>query len=256
MKNKKISILGAGRMGKALAYRLVAKGYKVRASNTTNKNVAVFAEKGIVPYVVDLLDFATNYTDFLDCDILILPITLKNTKVFEQFISVLGKSRVKKVLFISSTSVYDENNEIVTEEATTNDSILAKIEQLFLSNTHFETTIVRFGGLFGYGTRPVDFISTTRKMKNPKGFVNLIHREDTLCILEEIILQDVWGKVFNAVADTHPQREAFYKIQAEKYGKPMPVFDETTPSTYKIVSNEKIKNVLNYQFLYGNLSSI
>lgn len=254
--NKVVSVLGAGRMGKDLSYRLVSKGYKVKASNTTDKNITRFTERGITPYKIDLTNFNTNYDDFLDCNTLVLPITLKKINVFEYFISVLEKSSIKKVLFISSTSVYEENNEIVTESTITNDSILAKIEQLFLINSHFETTIIRFGGLFGYGTRPVDFISATRKMKSPKGFVNLIHREDALCILEEIILQNVWGEVFNAVADTHPQREIFYKSQAEKYGKPMPVFDETTPSTYKIVSNEKIKNILNYQFRYGDLLSI
>ena len=38
-----------------------------------------------------------------------------------------------------------------------------------------------------------------------------------------------------------------------KAGREEPVFDENSLNNYKIVSNEKLKNMLNYSFKYSDL---
>jgi nucleoside-diphosphate-sugar epimerase len=67
-------------------------------------------------------------------------------------IPFIEKSAVQKVLFISSTSVYNDVDAFVTEEtiarpATESGKQLLETEQLLQSNINFKTTILRFGGL-------------------------------------------------------------------------------------------------------------
>ena len=151
---QRISILGCGWLGLALAVKLIGKGYRVYGSNTSNVKVKELEAKGIIPFVIDINDNHINISDFLFSDILIIAIPSKNISAFKNLIKKVEKSEVCKVLFVSSTSVYPNTNGIVTEETVTNNSPLAHIENLFRTNAFFESTIIRFGGLFGYDRKP------------------------------------------------------------------------------------------------------
>ena len=64
-------------------------------------------------------------------------------------IPFIEKSSVKNVLFVSSTSVYGEENDIVTEESPLNPDTesgkqLVEAEQLLQNNTNFKTTVSAF----------------------------------------------------------------------------------------------------------------
>ncbi|MBQ0768072.1 MAG: dTDP-glucose 4,6-dehydratase, partial [Bizionia sp.] len=122
--------------------------------------------------------------------------------------------------------------------------------------SHFETTILRFAGLFGYNRNPANFISSSKKMANPKGYVNLIHRDDCIGIIEEVIANKYSRTIFNACCSSHPQRNTFYTVLAKKYNKPLPVFTTQPNTAYKIVSNDKLVNTLNYSFIYNDLTNI
>ena len=58
------------------------------------------------------------------------------------------------------------------------ESPLLEIENLFLNNFHFKTTIIRFAGLFGYNRKPGNFFKDGKIIPDPKGFVNMIHQDD------------------------------------------------------------------------------
>ena len=90
-------------------------------------------------------------------------------------------------------------------------------------------------------------------MLNAKGRINMIHRDDCIAIIKEIINQDIWSEVFNAVADQHPTRDEFYSAAASQLDKQKPLFSFEQPSVYKIISNEKVKSLLNFQFKYPDL---
>lgn len=251
--NQRISILGCGWIGSALAVELIAKGYQVYGSTTSTNKVKQLEDKGITPFVIDINDKNINISEFLLSDILIIAITSKNISAFKNLIKKIEKSKVCKVLFVSSTSVYPNTNGIVTEETVTNNSPLAHIENLFRTNTFFESTILRFGGLFGYDRKPGNFIKSGKKMDNPEGYTNLIHRDDCIRIIEKIITGNIWNKVLNACADSHPTRREFYIKEATKLGNSMIVFNEKSENNYKIVNSQKLKSLLNYEFKYPNL---
>jgi len=250
---QKISILGCGWLGKALAIELVNKQYSIKGSTTSSEKIDQLKACGLEPFTLDISNQQNDITAFLNTDILIILITSKNIDDFSNLISQIENSKIKKVIFISSTSVYPNTNRKVSEETPTKNTVLAEIEQLFRHNTIFKTTIVRFGGLFGYDRQPGNFIKPDKKIANPEGYINFIHRDDCVQIIEQIITQNLWGETLNACADSHPTRRAFYKKEMNKIGRPEPQFNEIAPTEFKIISSNKLKTLLNYSFKYSNL---
>ena len=249
-----VSILGCGWLGKELAIDLLKKGYKVKGSTTSKEKLESLKTVNINPYLVDI-SAKSIQTEFLDADVLIIAITSKEVEDFKELISAIEKSDIAKVIFISSTSVYPSLNKEMTEGDETVNSPLVEIENLFRNNNNFQTTIIRFAGLFGGNRQPGNWFAN-RKIPHPKGYVNMIHREDCIAIIEQIIEQNVFCEVFNACANNHPTREEFYINARKILGKPTPEFDDSKPLVYKIISSEKLQKTLNYQFKYNYLLSI
>jgi len=251
---KHVSILGCGWLGKELAVNLIKKGYEVKGSTTSKDKLQELESVAITPYLVDISKEHIS-SEFLDADVLIITITSKEVENFKRLISSIEKSNITKVIFISSTSVYPSLNKEMTEEDETVDSPLVEIENLFRNNNKFQTTIIRFAGLFGGERQPGNWFAN-RKIPHPKGYVNMIHREDCIAIIQEIIEQDVFGEVFNACVNDHPTREGFYINARKTLGKPIPEFDESKPLVYKIISSKKLQKALSYQFIHNDLLNI
>ncbi len=248
---KNVSILGCGWLGKELGIYFTKKGYKVKGSTTSKDKLQELESVVIAPYLVDISDKNIS-SEFLDADVLIIAITSKEVENFKRLISSIEKSNTVKVIFISSTSVYPSLNKEMTEEDKTINSPLVEIENLFRNNNNFKTTIIRFAGLFGEKRQPGNWFAN-RKIPHPKGYVNMIHREDCIAIIEQIIEQNVFGEVFNACANDHPTREDFYINARKILGKPIPEFDDSKPLVYKIISSKKLQKTLSYQFEHNNL---
>jgi nucleoside-diphosphate-sugar epimerase len=156
------------------------------------------------------------------------------------------------VLFVSSTSVYPSLNKEVTEEDATINSPLVDIENAFRDNINFDTTIVRFAGLFGENRNPGNWFQN-KKVPQPKGFVNMIHQEDCIGILYQIIEKNVFGEVFNACSNHHPTREENYLSARKILKKEPPVFDDSLLLKYKIINSDKVQKQLGYTFIHDDL---
>ncbi|TMM28980.1 dTDP-glucose 4,6-dehydratase [Polaribacter aestuariivivens] len=251
-----ISVLGCGWLGKPLAISFLEAGFIVKGSTTSEEKMTDLASVGIEPYLVNISEFE-EFDEFLNTAILVIAITSKDVDGFENLISQIQNSAVQKVIFISSTSVYPRINKIMTEEdAVMTKNPLVAIENLFRENTFFETTIIRFAGLFGGERHPANWFKDGRKIPQPKGFVNMIHREDCIEIIHEIINQNCWNETFNACATHHPTREEFYVNARISKGFAAPVFEENDNVEWKIISSKKIQNVLGYEFIHDNLMKI
>ena len=185
--------MGCGWLGMALGNSLIKRGYIVKGSSTSNEKFEELYSQGIIPFVVDLNKNDYDISEFLSSQTLIIAIPSKKVSAFKNLIDHIEKSDVKNVLFISSTSVYPNINSIVTEETALTESSLSNIESFFKANTNFKSTIIRFGGLFGYNRKPGYFIQENKKIENPEGYVNLIHRDDCVRIIELIIEKDIWN---------------------------------------------------------------
>ena len=53
--------------------------------------------------------------------------------------------------------------------------------------------------------------------------------------------------------DSHPKRRDFYLQEVEKLGRTILHFNEKSANNYKLVSSQKLKNLLNYEFKYADL---
>lgn len=270
-----ISILGCGWLGLPLAKSLIAKRRSVNGSTTSENKLQILKDASINPYLVTLESESISETiiPFLaKSEILIIdiPPKLRGTnsdtsdsqrKIFVEKIKILipfiEKSTVKKVLFVSSTSVYGDENDFITEETIPNPETesgkqLLLAEEILQKNENFETTILRFGGLIGEDRHPVKFLAGKENLENPDAPVNLIHQNDCINIIEEIIYQSKWNEVFNAVAPFHPTREEYYTQKAKEHGLVLPKFSCEKSNIKKNISSEKIESILNYQFKLDN----
>ena len=252
---KNVSVLGCGWLGKPLATSFLEDGYFVKGSTTSEDKIEILEALDIEAHIVNISEFE-EFDSFLETDILIIAITSKDVDGFESLISQIQESTVQKVIFISSTSVYPRINKVMTEDDAVIKNPLVEIENLFKENTFFETTIIRFSGLFGGDRHPANWFKNGKKIPQPKGFVNMIHREDCIEIIHTIIAQNCWNTTFNACSNHHPTREEFYVNARISKGLDAPVFEENENYEWKIISSKKLQNVLDYEFIHDNLMKI
>lgn len=252
----KISVLGCGWLGKPLAISFLEEGYSLKGSTTSDERINELESIGIDTYLVNISEYE-EYDSFLDSDILIIAITSKDIEGFKNLIAQIKESSIQKVIFISSTSVYPRINKVITEEdQLVKNHPLVEIENLFKENNLFETTIIRFAGLFGGDRHPSNWFKNGRKIPQPKGFVNMIHREDCIEIIHEIIAQNYWNQTVNACSNHHPTRREYYTLANLSKGFEVPEFENNEFYEWKIISSDKIQKALNYNFIFDDLLSI
>lgn len=265
----KISILGCGWLGVPLAKALLKKGFLVKGSTTSIEKLLTLENVVIAPFLIELGEDVIhgNVSEFLnESQILIIDIPPKlrgnSTENFvvkiKNLIPFIEKSGIKKVIFVSSTSVYSDENILVTEETIANPDTesgkqLVASEQLLQNNSHFETTVLRFGGLIGEDRNPIRFLAGRNNIENPNAPINLIHQEDCIGIILKIIESNCWGETFNAVAPFHPSRGYYYTQKAKEYNLEPPIFATSKPSIGKTILSEKLEKVLNYRFIKDTL---
>ena len=255
---KSISILGTGWLGLPLVLHFVALGYQVKASTTSEDRLAELSSTGAKPFVVDISSLLGKINDFLDSEILIINITSKELQAYQELIHYINSSKVENLLYVSSTSVYENTNREATElnGKLSDTSVIRKIEDLFKSSNHFKTTVLRLAGLIGPNRHPGRFFKGSKKVRFPDSPVNLIHHDDCIGIIDKIIALDAWGEIFNGCADTHPTKREFYSFTAKAIQQSIPEFEKDDQQSFKLVSNTKVKQELQYSFKYPDLMRI
>ena len=260
----RISILGCGWLGFPLAQKLIDKGFQVKGSVTTRSKLKKMEEAGIEPYRLVLHPDRASLKDesFFDTDLVIVAIPPRRVDFIEtifpsqikQLVKLLEKNKVQRVLFISSTSVYNELDGVVSEDDVLlpdkpSGKALLLAEYLLTKNPNFQATILRFGGLIGADRNPARFLSRKKAAVSGSKPVNLIHLDDCIQIIEKIIEDEVWGETFNACCPEHPSRQDFYEKASAVSGMQPPAFNnEIAP--FKIVDSSKLIRMLNYHFKF------
>ena len=259
-----ISILGCGWLGLPLAKSLLQNGFPIKGSTTSLEKISLLESEGITPFLVRLEEqqISACVADFLaDSQILIINIPPKlrggSTENFVAKITTLlpfiENSTIEKVLFVSSTSVYGDDNDLVTEDSPLNPDTeggrqLAIVENVLQKNRHFQTTILRFGGLIGEDRNPVRFLSGRENIENPNAPINLIHQDDCIGIIEKIIALNSWNKTYNAVTPFHPSRKEYYSQKATELNLALPKFASSNTVTGKTILSDYLIKSLQYSF--------
>jgi len=263
-----IAIMGCGWLGLPLAVFLTKQGFRVKGSTTRTAKIPELEKQGIKAYQIKVGEKleGKNIPDFFETETLIInippggrrnPEVLQiHPKQIQAVVETAKRGSVQHILFISSTGVYGDSDRVITEAdqpnpKTTSGKALIVIENWLKQQTEFQLTILRFAGLVGGDRKAGRFLAGKTNVPNGQSPVNLIHRDDCIQIIYEILLQERWNEIFNACADNHPSRREFYTHQAEKEGFAPPVFsDDDIKKKGKIISNAKVKEVLGYQFLH------
>ena len=264
--NRQISIIGCGWLGFPLAKLLIKKGYKIKGTTTSKERLALLDNEKIKAFYLKVTaeGLTGNIQESLsNSDVLVLNVPPGLRKNPEQnyvaqinnLIPHIESSKIKKVIFTSSTSVYADEDFFleITEKTKPNPNTesgkqLLKVEELLKSNPHFKTTIVRFSGLFGNERHPAKQLSGKRDLKNANAPVNLIHLTDCIQIILKIIDQDIFGELFNASTQPHPTKQSYYTSVCKTMGIPVPTYDLSQKSKGKIIDSNKLERILNYTF--------
>ena len=161
---------------------------------------------------------------------------------------------LKKIIFVSSTSVYGEVQGEVTERSVLkpgSDSAkqLVAAEKLFMGDKDMEATIVRFGGLLGPDRHPVTYLAGQHELSNGDDAINLIHIDDCILLLTSIVTNQWWGKLMNGVYPDHPTKRIYYTKEATKRGLPVPEYTKGyAGKTGKIVKTKTL-DALKFKFM-------
>jgi nucleoside-diphosphate-sugar epimerase len=257
---RSISILGSGWLGKPLGKHLVKAGFEVLGSTTSVEKLTEVGKDGVKPILLkfDPQPQGDDVEDFFQSDVLIISIPPRRKaglgheylRQIEEIVESSKEGKVQRILLISSTSVYPDNNKEVFEDSPveSEENVMLKAENL-IKVSGLNYTIIRFAGLVGPGRHPGRFFSNKTEVAGANCPVNLIHLEDCISIITSIIEKEQWNETFNACADLHPAKSDFYIQAANKLGLPPPQFS-SQDQKYKIINSDKIKNRLNYSFKF------
>ncbi|MFA6275521.1 MAG: NAD(P)H-binding protein [Pedobacter sp.] len=264
-KKERISILGCGWYGFALAEKLIENGYEVKGSTTSEAKITSFKTANIQPYLVNFEADKSEYdAGFFDCDILIISIPPKKnspqlsdfTIKIKNIAEAASKAKVKQVIFISSTKVYQDGNFVVNENIlpqpdTDSGKAILDAEHLLKEIKSFTTTIIRFAGLIGPNRNLAKYFAGKKEIANGLAPVNLIHLDDCIGITETIIQQKAFGEIYHGVTPNHPSRKDFYTKACIVSGLEEPSFIAELLK-WKQIESKNVSEVLAYEYVFKN----
>lgn len=216
-------IIGLGWLGSELATELNQRNYITWGTHSKEFN------------------FLSDLFPERSCDVLFL-----NTPPLPQipaktYVDKIPEAQGTKIIFISSTSVYGNTEERVTEssapEPTTESAKwLVAVESLLSAKFANSVTIIRPGGLIGGHRHPVFSLSRKTEISNGNAVINLIHRQDLIGIcMAAANVTDI--PIINAVAPHHPQKRDYYSQWAAQLNLPKLNFSKASVPSRQIDSN-------------------
>jgi nucleoside-diphosphate-sugar epimerase len=246
----KVSIVGSGWLGLPLAKLLQESSYDVLASfrNTTTR--FNLHQENINAIKIDLSTSEIPDTVFNRDILCILIPPSKNDNYVAVIKKISDNPRVKflkQVIFISSTSVYEDSPTPKDElSPIKEDSIVVQAEKLFedLPNV----CILRFAGLMGENRYLAKYYKDI--VQNSQILVNHIHKEDAIGIIEKIISENILG-TYNVCAPLHPTRRQVIEEQCRVLNIKEPQFIENDAQKARIIT-AKIDKKIFYMYKYPN----
>lgn len=245
------SILGTGWLGYALALKL-KENYKVKVSVRSEEKKEPLLKDGLEPYLLNEEDVCF-LDELLETDYLF--INFPPSK-FKDYLSFLNKiyahkkiKQIKKIIFVSSTSIYPKQSGIFTEDYKIEESSSQKVydaEELVKIKSDI---IFRCSGLMGYNRIAGKYFSG-KILDSEDVKVNYIHRDDIISATEFVINKNISG-IFNLCGSFHPTRKEIYLINAKKYSFDAPIFENKKDYEDRIIDGSKIEE-LGFRYKYPN----
>lgn len=267
---KSILLIGSGKLGSSLANNLTQQGFETISTTTTQEKLSKNKNTYPATIYLDTNHFdhhaLVNTLDEYHFELMI--ITIPPNRKLNNYFETLNKLHqlvlslnIKKLLFVSSTSVWGDNLGRVHETTamtpkTQSAKDMVKFEQLILNEPSYQASSIKLAGLIGGTRNPGNFLANKQQLSMAKAPVNLVTQHDVVGIIIQIIKQDAWQKSLIACASQHPTRDEFYVKAANKLSLIPPTFDythEDLGQRNKIVDGSLTVSLLNYQYQDDNL---
>ncbi|KMT66295.1 NAD(P)H-binding protein [Catenovulum maritimum] len=261
---RKVSLLGAGWLGLALATQLKREFYTVSVSKTSQLGVNNCKNMGLSTYLLDLdaLNDDERVNDFFHCDILIvtIPPQFRQQKGhlyltrWQKIIKIANLLGVKKLVMTSSTAVYPEHISVAYEGDASrhNDKaeILLDAEEHLRKEFKGDWLICRLGGLFNEERHPSRFIAKMKSVSKSAP-ANMLHQTDAVEAIQHLISfesKDSWNQIYNIVSPQRITKLDFYQAAANTKNM---VFNNTISDlTGKQVKSDKLI-AAGYSFVFN-----
>ena len=245
--SKEIMIAGAGWLGRPLALALKMNHNHVTVLSRSDEQSAFFNAQHISLIKLDYLDIEHSKINSEPNKTLILciPPVAKYSTIIKGLITTLAPSYI---IFSSATSVYSQTTGEVNEESSLGGNPVLEEAEAVIINSGIPYCILRYGGLINEHRNPATHFSGKFNIPNGGAPVNLIHREEIIELIAQVIEKNAQG-VFNVVYPSHPTRKEYYEKQCIQRGLLACGFTED--GTGKIVNGSKISALLNRPYRFS-----
>ena len=254
---KTVSIIGLGWIGEPLGLLLNQKGFRVLGSTTSVEKQEKLALKGLqaIRFSLNPHPEGLGFNALFQSEILVVNIPPRtrsgngsfHLEQLNYLRTLIDRSSVKQVIFVSSTGIYPELNSLekyrenypITLENTGNDTLF-RAESWMEKNRAYDLSIVRFGGLMGKDRIPGKYFSGKENVAGHTR-VNFIHQEDAVSMIAWIIEKGLWNETFNGVAPIHPLRREIYEKNAAELGLAPPAsYQNESYGKDRLIDSSKI----------------
>lgn len=276
-------VIGCGYLGTRVANAWLANGDDVLALTRSTANATALRELGIQPIVGDVMD-ADSLKALPQADSLLYAVGYDRTSGRSQreiyveglknVISEVG-SRIRQVIYISSTSVYgqssgewiDEHSESVPSQPGGQACLEAERRLWDLASSQSaspKVCVLRLAGIYGPGRllRRIDALKSREPLRgNSEAWLNLIHVDDAAQAVRACETFGQLGETYLVCDDRPIRRREYFERLAALVGAPPPIFESTSESNTssaelnKRCSNRKMRDALQVRLIYPDINT-
>lgn len=261
---RSVLIFGLGYVGLHLKTKLEELGIETVGTKSSSRKDGVFLFNEDNKLDPSIINKATHIL------VTIPPIKGKDLVLEHHLPNLLASSNLKWIGYLSSTGVYgNHNGNWVTEESELKAQDKDNLDRIAIekqwAESGLEPVILRLSGIYGPDRSALDSIISGKfqRIFKEQQFFSRIHVEDIVQIIINSMELNIRGETLNLADDNpSPQYETYdYVLEQLGLQKPeMVAYDKANLSermkiffeSSKKVSNQKLKELLSYNFIYKN----
>ena len=272
----KISVIGCGYVGSAIARLWQAKGHTVTVTTTTADKVSDLSTIADRVVVTQGDDFATLQEVLTGQDVVLLCVGAKkrDRAAYEQAYLQTAKNvvlatqdipSIKQIIYTGTYAMLgDRSGEWTNEEcpvspSNENGEILAKTEKLLLSaqKEDLSVCILRLAGIYGQGRELIKIFRSWAGTTRPgtgNNYTNWVHLEDIVNALE-FARQKELRAIYHLSSDEILTRKEFFDRLFRKHNLPGIDWDNVASASRSFnlrLDNHKIK-AAGFQFIHPQI---
>lgn len=249
---RKLVVLGAGWLGKALCLNRLQDNWQVQGTHRSAEHQEEFLRQFVLQrdQLIHQLDLGNAWW------VCAMPPRSRQhdnnyQTTLERSLELSQTMNAQGFLLCSSTGVYDPSAK--TYDETSNITASGERQQRLLDAEQSVLgaggKVLRLAGLVGPGREPGRFIAGKQLNSSSQQVVNMVHQQDVINAIVTVL--ENWqtaAPTYNVVNPEHPSKADYYKQKCAQYGTPAPTFNSDDKAE-RIINGSAIESLgFNYQF--------